>query len=56
MTRGITGPYIEGPDGKPEISGPFPISNWNWPSGFGENGIDAALWSGTVSYFFSGKT
>jgi hypothetical protein len=55
VTRGITGPYLEGPDGKPEISGPFPISNWNWPGGFGKNGIDAALWSGTASYFFSGN-
>jgi hypothetical protein len=52
---GITGPYLEGPDGKPAITGPFPISNWNWPGGFGKNGIDAALWSGTVSYFFSGN-
>jgi hypothetical protein len=25
---------------------PAPISNWKWPSGFGKNGIDAALYSG----------
>lgn len=55
VTRGITGPFLDGPNGKPEIAGPFPISNWNWPGGFGQNGIDAALWSGTVSYFFSGN-
>jgi hypothetical protein len=55
VTRGITGPYLEGPDGKPEIAGPFPISKWGWPDGFGKNGIDAALWSGTVTYFFSGN-
>jgi hypothetical protein len=55
VTRGITVPYLDGPNGKPEISGPFPISNWKWPGGFGKNGIDAALWSGTVTYFFSGN-
>ena len=32
-----------------------PISNWGWPGGFGANGIDAALWSGTKCYFFSGS-
>jgi hypothetical protein len=33
---------------------PKPISNWGWGS-FGANGIDAALYSGYVCYFFSGK-
>jgi len=55
VTRGITGPALDGPNGKPEIAGPFPISNWKWPGTFGASGIDAALWSGTVSYFFSGN-
>jgi hypothetical protein len=55
VTRGITGPYLEGPNGKPEIAGPFPISKWNWPDRFGKNGIDAALWSGAVACFFSGN-
>ena len=35
--------------------GPAPISDWGWPGGFGANGIDAALWSGTKCYFFSGN-
>jgi hypothetical protein len=34
---------------------PAPISNWNWPDGFGANGIDAALYSGTKLYFFAGN-
>jgi hypothetical protein len=33
---------------------PAPISNWNWPSGFGLNGIDAALYSNSKCYFFVG--
>ena len=33
---------------------PAPISNWNWGT-FGVNGIDAALSSGPVDYFFSGN-
>ncbi len=33
---------------------PANISAWNFPDGFGTNGIDAALYSGTVTYFFSG--
>lgn len=33
---------------------PAPISNWGWGT-FGANGIDAALSSGPVDYFFSGK-
>jgi hypothetical protein len=32
---------------------PAPISNWRWGS-FGQNGIDAALYSGTKCYFFAG--
>ena len=34
---------------------PAPISNWDWPDGFGANGIDAALYSGSKCYFFSGN-
>jgi hypothetical protein len=39
---------------------PRPISDWGWrklPNGevFGAKGIDAALWSGPVCYFFSGN-
>jgi hypothetical protein len=33
---------------------PAPISNWGW-KGFGANGIDAALYSGSKCYFFSGN-
>ena len=33
---------------------PKPISNWGWPGGFGSNGIDAALYSGSKCYFFDG--
>ncbi|MBV8990505.1 MAG: hypothetical protein JO372_18285 [Solirubrobacterales bacterium] len=33
---------------------PAPISDWGWGS-FGENGIDAALYSGPKWYFFSGS-
>ena len=55
VTRGINGFFSVGPNGKPEISGPFPISNWKWPNGFGASGIDAALWSGTATYFFRGN-
>ena len=32
---------------------PKPISDWGWGA-FGANGIDAALYSGSKSYFFSG--
>jgi hypothetical protein len=45
-----------------EVTGPgtlvenlSPISDWNWPNGFGADGIDAALWSGQVTYFFKGN-
>jgi hypothetical protein len=33
---------------------PRPISNWNWGA-FGANGINAALFSETALYFFSGS-
>jgi hypothetical protein len=46
--RGQTGPGTV-------VAGPLPISDWGWPSGFGANGIDAALWSGPVCYFFVGN-
>jgi hypothetical protein len=49
VTRGETGPGTVDP-GYPE-----PISNWGWGSIFGKNGIDAALYSGTKTYFFSGS-
>jgi hypothetical protein len=48
VTRGNTGP------GTVDPGYPAPISNWGWGS-FGANGIDAALYSGTKCYFFSGK-
>jgi hypothetical protein len=43
-----------------DLTYPRPISDWGWhklPNGedFGANGIDAALWSGPVCYFFRGK-
>lgn len=50
VTRGTTGP---GDTSK--TYGPAPISEWGWPAGFGTTGIDAALWSGSVVYFFSGN-
>ncbi len=34
---------------------PGPISDWGWGS-FGENGIDAALYSQTKCYFFAGPS
>ncbi len=40
--------------GEVDLGYPEPISNWGWGS-FGANGIDAALDSGSVDYFFSGK-
>jgi Hemopexin len=33
---------------------PRNISKWGWPSGFGSDGIDAALFSGSKCYFFDG--
>jgi Hemopexin len=47
VTRGNVGP------GQIDPGYPAPISNWGW-DGFGAEGIDAALWSDTVCYFFSG--
>ena len=47
VSRGDTGP------GKVDPGYPAPISNWGWGT-FGANGIDAALNSGEVDYFFSG--
>jgi hypothetical protein len=46
--RGTTGP------GTVDPGYPAPISNWGWGQ-FGKNGIDAALWSDTVCYFFKGN-
>jgi hypothetical protein len=40
VRRSETGP------GQTDPGYPAPISNWGWPSGFGKNGIDAALYSG----------
>ena len=48
VTRGNTGP------GKVDAGYPQPISNWGWGA-FGANGIDAALYSGPVCYFFKGN-
>jgi hypothetical protein len=48
VTRGETGP------GTVDAGYPRPISVWNWGS-FGTNGIDAALYSGSRCYFFSGN-
>ena len=48
VNRGLTGPGCG-------VVGPSPISDWKWPNGFGANGIDAALWSGGVCYFFKGN-
>jgi len=47
VTRGETGP------GTVDPGYPAPISNWGWGT-FGAAGIDAALYSGPVCYFFSG--
>jgi hypothetical protein len=48
VTRGTTGP------GTVDPGYPAPISVWGWGA-FGAHGIDAALYSGTKCYFFSGK-
>lgn len=48
VTRGETGA------GTVDAGYPRPISVWNWGS-FGANGIDAALYSGSRCYFFSGN-
>ena len=47
VTRGETGP------GTVDAGYPKPISTWGWGS-FGENGIEAALYSGSRCYFFAG--
>src|SRR5580658_6959108 len=47
VSRDVTGP------GTLDPGYPAPISNWNWGA-FGAQGIDAALWSGPVCYFFKG--
>jgi hypothetical protein len=47
VTRGDTGP------GTIDAGYPAKISNWKWGE-FGKNGIDAALYSGSKCYFFSG--
>lgn len=48
VTRGETGP------GTVDEGYPEPLSNWGWGSIFGKDGIDAALYSRTKTYFFSG--
>src|ERR1700744_648969 len=48
ITRNVTG------SGTMDAGYPKPISAWGWGS-FGANGIDAALYSGSNCYFFSGK-
>ena len=48
VTRSYEGP------GTVDAGYPAAISNWNWGS-FGQNGIDAAMYSGPVDYFFSGN-
>ncbi len=48
VTRGETGP------GTVDPGYPAPIANWGWGE-FGRGGIDAALWSGSKCYFFSGR-
>jgi hypothetical protein len=47
VTRGETG------SGSVDAGYPRPISVWGWGE-FGADGIDAALYSGSVCYFFSG--
>ena len=49
VTRGDTGP------GTVDPGYPANISAWGWPAGFGVDGIDAALYSGSRCYFFSGN-
>ena len=48
VTRGATGPGVIDP------GYPAPISNWGWGD-FGKSGIDAALYSVSKCYFFSGN-
>jgi Hemopexin len=47
VTRGSTGP------GSVDPGYPSSIADWNWGE-FGKGGIDAALYSGSKCYFFSG--
>ena len=47
VTRGDYGP------GAVDPGYPAPITNWGWGA-FGKDGIDAALYSGSVCYFFKG--
>ena len=49
VTRGDTGPGTVDPGYPASIA-----SGWGWPSDFGVDGIDAALHSGSKTYFFSG--
>jgi hypothetical protein len=49
VTRGNVGP------GTVDAGYPQNISVWRWPAGFGTDGIDAALYSGTKCYFFDGN-
>ena len=49
VTRGATD------FGKVDPGFPRPISDWRWPAGFGATGIDAAMWSGPVCFFFKGS-
>jgi hypothetical protein len=48
VTRGETG------TGTVDAGYPKTITTWAWPGGFGQSGIDAALYSGTKAYFFDG--
>lgn len=48
VTRGDTGA------GTVDPGYPKDISEWHWPAGFGADGIDAALYSGSKCYFFDG--
>ena len=48
VSRGETG------TGTVDAGYPKPIATWAWPGGFGQSGIDAALYSGTKAYFFDG--
>ena len=49
VTRGDEGP------GTVDAGYPKPIAQWGWPAGFGQQGIDAALYAGSKCYFFDGN-
>jgi hypothetical protein len=51
VTRGDTGPGTVDPGYPASIA-----AGWGWPAGFGSGGIDAALYSGSKCYFFSGDS